>query len=200
MRLTMASARVLSAICIFSLTAGTTLSTLAFRYARNHSVETPQMPETVTLIINEYLADPAGSTPGDLAGDANGDGVRDSSDDEFVEVVNNGSLPLNVGLFTISDATQTRFTFPVGKIVPPGEAAVVFGGGTPIGTFGNAGANGLVFTAGVGGLSLNNGGDTIVVKDNLGAIITTVTFGSAEGNANQSITRSPDVSGVFVPH
>lgn len=31
-------------------------------------------PQTATLIINEYLADPPGSTTGELEGDANGDG------------------------------------------------------------------------------------------------------------------------------
>jgi hypothetical protein len=109
--------------------------------------------------INEYLADP----PDGAAGDANGDGTISATNDEFVEVVNSGTTALNVGGFTISDATQIRFTFPTGKMIPAGEAAVIFGGGTPTGSFGNASANGLVFTALSGGLSLNNGGDTITV-------------------------------------
>ena len=191
--------RVSSAILILVLMLGVLSSTLAFRKRENLWTEA-QTPETATLVINEYLADPAGSSPGDLAGDANGDGVRDSTDDEFVEIVNSGALPLSIGLFTISDAAQTRFTFPAGKIIPPGEAAVVFGGGAPTGSFGNATANGLVFTAGSAGLSLNNSGDTIVVKNNSGAVVATVTFGATEGSANQSITRDPDISGTFVPH
>src|SRR5439155_18499842 len=131
----------------------------------------------VDLIINEYLADP----PAGAAGDANGDGTRDGTQDEFVELVNEGTAPLNIGLFTISDATTTRFTFPAGKVIPPGEAAVVFGGGTAIGAFGNAAVNGLVFVAGGSGLSLNNGGDTITIKDNLGVPVTSLTFGASEG-------------------
>src|SRR5207253_150690 len=114
----------------------------------------------------------------------NGDGIRDSTQDEFVELVNSGAAPLDIGSFTISDATQTRFTFPSGKIIPPGEAAVVFGGGTPTGSFGNATANGLVFAVGGSGLSLNNGGDTITIKDNLSAVVTSVTYGSTQGNAS----------------
>jgi hypothetical protein len=195
----MVKSRVFSAIFILVLTVQVLASTLSFRIGNNPSTQT-QAPDTATLVINEYLADPAGSTAGDLAGDANGDGVRDSTDDEFVEIVNTGPLPLNIGLFTISDAAQTRFTFPAGKIIPPGEAAVVFGGGTPTGAFGNAATNGLVFTAGSAGLSLNNGGDTIVVKDNSGVVVATITFGATEGSANQSITRNPDISGTFVPH
>src|SRR5262249_12342141 len=30
--------------------------------------------------------------------------------------------------------------------------------------------------------------------------VATLTYGSAEGNATQSITRSPDITGGFVPH
>jgi lamin tail-like protein/IPT/TIG domain-containing protein len=150
--------------------------------------------------INEYLADPPGSAAGDLIGDANGDGSRSASQDEFVEIVNAGSTPINISGFTISDADQVRFTFPQGKIIPAGEAAVVFGGGTPTGPFGNAAANGLVFAAGGAGLSLNNGGDAITVKDSNGATLDSVTFGAAEGGADQSITRSPDVVGNFVKH
>jgi len=139
--------------------------------ASSHTPETanqsPQAsPQAATLIVNEYLADPPGSAAGDLIGDANGDGTRDATQDEFVEIVNNGAAPLDISGFTISDATQVRFTIPAGKIIPPGEAAVVFGGGTPTGAFGNATANGLVFAIGGSGLSLNNGGDTITVKDN----------------------------------
>jgi lamin tail-like protein len=155
-----------------------------------------EAPQAATLTINEYLADPP---PGAL-GDANGDGIRDATQDEFVELVNTGAVALNIGGFTISDATTVRFTVPAGRSIPPGEAAVVFGGGNPTGPFGNAGANGLVFVAGASGLSLNNGGDTITVKDALGAVVASVGYGSTEGGAHQSITRSPDVTGGFVTH
>lgn len=162
----------------------------------NGSPHQTSSPLVVTLVINEYLADP----PDGIAGDANGDGTRDAAQDEFVEIVNNGPDPLAIGGFTISDAAQVRFTIPVGKIIPPGEAAVIFGGGTPTGAFGNCAANGLVFAVAGGGLSLNNGGDTLTVKDNSAVVVASLTFGSTEGNANQSITRSPDVTGSFVFH
>ena len=190
---------VFTPLFLFVLVPGVLLSVLASK-PQNPAPLTPIAPQTATLIINEYLADPGGSSAGDLEGDANGDGVRDSADDEFVEIVNYGAAPLDVGLFTISDSTQIRFTIPAGKVIPPGESAVVFGGGTPTGAFGNASANGLVFTAGTAGLSLNNGGDTITIKDTFAAIVTSVTFGSAEGGANQSITRSPDITGTFTTH
>ena len=141
--------RVVSALCIFILAPGFAFHAFARKTQNPDVLLTPQ---TAMLIINEYLADPPGTTAGDLEGDANGDGIRDSGDDEFVEIVNYAAVPLDIGLFTISDATQIRFTIPPGKVIPPGEAAVVFGGGTPTGEFGNATANGLVFTAGPAGL------------------------------------------------
>lgn len=194
----MFSRRLLTLILVFVLTTGamsTLLPVLASRDGR-HKPNTKLRPEAATLIINEYLADP----PDGAAGDANGDGVRDATADEFVEIVNSGPAPVDISSFTISDATQTRFTVPSGKIIPAGEAAVVFGGGTPTGAFGNATMNGLVFAVGGSGLSLNNGGDTITVKDNLGAVVDAVTYGATEGGANQSITRSPDITGPFVEH
>src|ERR687885_710153 len=119
-----------------------------------------QSPQVVSLVINEYLADP----PDGTAGDANGDGTRSATQDEFVELVNSGATPLNISGFKIKDTDAVRFTFPANTIIPPGESTVVFGGGTPTGAFGNAAANGLVFTAS-GGLSLNNDMDMITVQD-----------------------------------
>ena len=191
--------KIVSASCMLVLAQGL-FSVFASKGAQEISSNILLAPQVATLIVNEYLADPGGSSSGDLEGDANGDGTRDSAADEFVELVNTGSAPLEVGLFTVSDGAQVRFTIPAGKVIPAGESALVFGGGTPTGAFGNATANGLVFTAGSGGLSLNNGGDTITIKDNLAATVTSVTFGSSEGGANQSITRSPDISGSFTTH
>ncbi|MCI0346361.1 MAG: lamin tail domain-containing protein, partial [Chloroflexi bacterium] len=139
------------------------------------------------LLIHEIHADPANGAPGD----ANGDGTRDAEDDEFVELVNTGYAPLDISGWTISDGLSVRHTFAAGTIVPGREAVVVFGGGSPTGAFGNAAANGLVFTASTGGLSLNNTGDTVTVADAFAQVVQQVTYGSA-ANDNQSLTRDPD--------
>ncbi|HKY05233.1 MAG TPA: IPT/TIG domain-containing protein [Blastocatellia bacterium] len=145
-------------------------------------------------MINEFLADP----PSGLAGDANGDGARSTSQDEFIEIVNRSTAPVDIGGFTISDRDQVRFTFPAATRLPAGEAAIVFGGGRPQGEFGNCRVNGTVFTA---SLSLNNGGDTITLRDAFGHSMDQVVYPSSQGNASQSINRSPDVTGArFVPH
>ncbi|MEK6324788.1 MAG: lamin tail domain-containing protein [Acidobacteriota bacterium] len=187
----------ISTLCVFVLATGLLFPALASRKTKSPSPAFKLTPQAVALIINEYLADP----PAGATGDANGDGTPNTTQDEFVELVNTDSTPLNISGFTISDSVQMRFTFPAGRIIPPGEAAVVFGGGTPTGPFGNARANGLVFAVGGSGLSLNNtGGDTITIKDNASTVVATLTYGSSQGNADQSITLSPDITGGFVTH
>lgn len=141
------------------------------------------------LVITEIHADPAS----DLAGDANGDGTRSSDDDEFIEILNVGTSPVDLGNYTLFDASgdDPRFTFPSGTTLLPSTSAVVFGGGTP------TGFPGLTFTA--GSLGLNNGGDTVTLRDASDTPVTAVTYGSEGGN-DQSITRSPDPVDPFVLH
>jgi hypothetical protein len=144
------------------------------------------------LVINEYLADPADG----LAGDANGDGIRSSSADEFVEILNRSAEPFDISGYALFDAEAMRHVFAPGTIVPPFEAVVVFGGGTPTGAFGNATENHMVFKASSGGLSLNNGGDTISLQDAQGKLVQIIKFGVAEGGAGQAINRDPDGDGA----
>jgi hypothetical protein len=144
------------------------------------------------LVINEYLADP----PTGLAGDANGDGSRSSSQDEFVEILNRTAEPFDISGYTLSDADAVRHVFAAHTILPPFEAVVVFGGGTPTGLFGNAAENRLVFKASTGGLSLNNGGDSITLQDAQGRVVQQITYTAAEGSAGESINRDPDGDGA----
>jgi len=142
--------------------------------------------EPVNLVINEIHADPAGS----IAGDANGDGTRDATQDEFVEIVNNDVSDLDISGWTLADGFGVRHTFPAGSVVAQGCSIVVFGGGTPTGSFGKS----LVQTASTGALGLNNGGDSVILNDGVNDVITTG-YGS-EGGDNQSLTLDPDVTGA----
>ena len=148
--------------------------------------ETPVPTPLPTLIINEIHADPAD----DLSGDANGDGVRDQYDDEFVELVNTTSTEIDLGGWTISDLTGIRHTFSVSTTLSAGEAIVIFGGGTPTGDFGGA----VVQIASSGTLGLNNTGDTLTLKDANDILVDSHQYGSSAGD-NQSLTRDPDISG-----
>ncbi|MGI8918627.1 MAG: lamin tail domain-containing protein [Pyrinomonadaceae bacterium] len=159
--------------------------------------------QAATVLINEVLADP----PDGPAGDANHDGVRSSAEDEFVELVSTGGA-VNISGWTIRTRSlggineTTRHTFPSGSVLLAGEAMVMFGGGNfdpanPL--FGCA----RVTHTSTAGLSLVNGGLTLLVRDAAGTLITEFTYGGAtglEGDNNQSLTRSPDISGVFVEH
>ena len=138
-------------------------------------------------VINEIHADPAA----DLPGDANGDGVRDFSDDEFVEIVNINGSALNISGWTLADGASVRHTFPSGTVIPDQCSIVVFGGGTPTGSFGSS----QVQTASTGSLGLNNGGDNITLN-NGSSDIAVVSYGS-EGGDNQSLTLDPDITGTL---
>ena len=149
----------------------------------------PPAPAT-DWVINELHADPASGTPGD----ANGDGVRDGVDDEFVEIVNTSGSDADISGWTLADGFNVRHTFPTGTVVPDGCSIVVFGGGTPTGGFGLS----QVQTASGGSLGLNNGGDEITLSNGV-SDVATVTYGG-EGGDNQSLTRDPDISGAFTKH
>src|SRR4030095_17253279 len=83
------------------------------------------------IMINEFLADP----PDGSAGDANHDGVRDASADEFIELVNSTPRDLDITGYLVktrggtNSADVTRHRFASRKILAAGTSIVVFGGG-----------------------------------------------------------------------
>ncbi|HBX65865.1 MAG TPA: hypothetical protein DEG32_06800, partial [Balneolaceae bacterium] len=90
--------------------------------------------EAPDLVLNEIFADPAT----DITGDANGDGTRDSADDEFIEFVNTGSSDLTITGWTVEVGGSTEHTFTDPTVLSPMQGIVIFGGGTPTGDFGNS--------------------------------------------------------------
>jgi hypothetical protein len=143
------------------------------------------------FLINEVHYDPAG----DIFGDANGDGVRDANGDEFIEFFNSGP-ELDLSGYTISDATELRHTFPAGTILQPNDVLVLFGGGTPIGSFGGA----LVQTASEGQINMSNAGDLVTLADASGNVVLTFDVEPLSNNPNESYTRNPDLTGEFEQH
>ncbi|HEX2687383.1 MAG TPA: lamin tail domain-containing protein [Kofleriaceae bacterium] len=127
---------------------------------------------TANVILNEILANEPGSN---TAG-------------EFVEIVNIGTAPADLSGWTLSDASLVRHTFAAGTSLADGKAIVVFGGASAI----PAGLVGAV-AASTGTLSLANGGDTVTLKSNSAAIISSFTYTSAlSGTDGVSMNRSPD--------
>lgn len=136
-------------------------------------------------VINEIHADPHPTL-----GDANGDGVVNTAQDEFVEIVNTSGATVDISGWTLSDAISVRHTFPANTMVLDQCPVVIFAGGTPTGAFGGA----TVQVASTGQLGLNNTGDTVTLKNGATTIVT-YTFGSEGGN-DQSLTRDPDMTGA----
>jgi len=160
----------------------------------------------LALVLNEILADP----PDGAAGDANHDGTRSSTQDEFIELVNASPFDLNIGGYQLTTrgsggADTVRHTFAPGTIIAPGTSVVVFGGAQAA-TFDpahTAFAGATVFTASTGGLSLTNGGSIVKLLDPAGTLVEAFSYGGTlepDGDRNQSLTRAPDVAGEFTPH
>jgi hypothetical protein len=145
------------------------------------------------VFIHEFLADPA---PG-LDGDANQDGVRDSSGDEFIELFNSSSQDVAIGGWYMTDSANSgtiRHIFADGSLIECESTYVVFGGGQE-----NLFAEHWV-AASQGGLSLNNGGDTITLYDDHDQVVDLYTYGSEAGD-EQSIVRNPEGSeGEWIKH
>ena len=168
------------------------------------------------ILINEVLADPHADVQN---GDANGDGVRDALQDEFVELVNVNIKAVDMTGWKLGDDDALNFQFPDGYIIQPNEIIVVFGGGDVSGLPGyNADPlQTKVFTAGGSiGDGLDEAGDYVVMQSPNGLDNTYLAFGNVAGagdptgtavtglpwefpqstaaNAanDNSITRSPD--------
>lgn len=167
------------------------------------------------LIVNEFLADPAGDAPGD----ANGDGTRSGSEDEFLELANISADTLDLTGWKLGDDEAINFTFPDGYMLPPRALLVVFGGGDVSGVPGYD-ADPLVSRAFQADSSVGNGfangGDYIVVQSPDGAedmyvaynsktgqgpptsaVVENITFEfevhvAAAANEDVSVTRNPD--------
>ncbi|MFT7578525.1 MAG: hypothetical protein ACI9MR_000183 [Myxococcota bacterium] len=143
------------------------------------------------LVINEIAVNP--NTAGvDGIIDFNNDGIGDSGDDEFVELVSTASGAIDLTGVTISDNNSLKHTFGA-VCLPAGEAVVVFGAGTPNITTDGA----QILTASTGSLGLNNSNDAVTVRSPDSTILVTEAAGSAVG---MSSTRNPDVTGAFVGH
>jgi len=183
----------------------------------------PKLTPPVSIIINEVLADPATSVE---LGDANGDGVRNSKQDEFVELANAGPDTVDLTGWKLGDDESVNFTFPDGYKLAPREILVVFGGGdvSNVPGYDPDLLKTKVFSADSSvGNGLANGGEFILLLSPDGSYDMWLGYGSKAGiggpadgtypagtefefeidvavpaNADNSITRFPD-GNTFVP-
>jgi hypothetical protein len=145
------------------------------------------LPVEGPLAINEFLADPTVSGGGGV--DANGDGTTEDAD-EFVEIVNVSGTSVDISGYQIDDLQAgggIPYTFPAGTTLAPGEAATIFGGGTPTGIEG---------FSDVGLPALNNGGDDIVLLDDAGTVLQTLRYPSASVPEADGVSTARNVNGT----
>jgi hypothetical protein len=159
-----------------------------------------ELVQSANLIINEVLYDPSNAG---LVGDANGDGVYGQNQDEFIELYNNGTGSLDMSGFKIRDFTiadtskKTTFIFPKNSVLEAGKAVVVFGGGTPTGSFGGST---VYVTDSANGLNFANTGAKIYVTDSTDKVLLIFDSDFNSNNPNESYSRSPDILGSFLQH
>lgn len=165
----------------------------------NESISFMVYDDDVPMIFNEVLVDPASGT----GGDANNDGTRSASEDQFVELVNvydsddDGeveTIDISNWELRLDDNTLVH-KFLAGTTIDPYEAIVVFGGGVPIGTFGGS----QYQISSEGGLSLDTSEGRIILQDEDGVLQSAFQYGS-EAEVAQSLTRSPDITGYLTAH
>lgn len=163
------------------------------------TIEDDDVAATANLIINEVLFDPTAGS----AGDANGDGSRDPLEDEFIEFYNASTQSLDISGYKMYDTRglddQTpRHIFPANTVIPSRSALVLFGGGTPTGTFGGS----ILQTATGSEINLTNSGDIITITNASDSVILTFEITAAMGGngADESYTRNPDITGDFEKH
>ena len=138
-------------------------------------------PAVGVPVINEMTPSPTA--------DYNGDGRLNTTEDEYVELVNAGAAPLDLSGWTLADGVTTRHVFPSGTVVAPGGAVVVFGGGTVRLRAGTTVAQAAKSKT----LGLNNTGDKIVLSDLDGRAVARADYKSGV-TAGKSWTRAQDLA------
>ena len=184
----------------------------------------PAFQANQTIIINEIHADPD-SDP--IAGDANGDGIRNSAHDEFVEIVNVSANEVDMTGWMLGDDEQIDYTFPDGYKMAPGQITVLFGSVNHTDNANVVGYNAeilqsTVLAADTVGNGIANGGEYVVLQAPGGGYDTYAAYGSkfhrgppktdatigidfemrveigAVAGNNNAVTRSPDGDTVAV--
>ena len=152
------------------------------------------------VVVNEVLADP----PSGDRGDANRDGGRHNSKDEFIEILNTGSKTIAIGGWHLSDhgtEVSKRFTFPSDTVIDPGEYIVLFGGGGTLNECSMSPEFGKVcFDDGTIGGGLKNSEDAVfLINPALHDTIARAEWGKM-GGKDQSLVRYPEGTGRWVLH
>ncbi len=132
--------------------AANTIVTVIRSFTNNFGLITP-------ILINEIMADPSPKV-----------GLPDF---EFVELYNPGSKPVDISNWTFSDGSSTvTITNGFGNPIIPPDSFIILCSPTALSQF-SAYGNVAVLS---GFPSLNNSGDNLTLKDNLGQVVNTLNY------------------------
>ncbi|MEM1122495.1 MAG: lamin tail domain-containing protein [Bacteroidota bacterium] len=145
------------------------------------------------LLLTEFLADP----PAGIEGDANMDGERSASQDEFVEFWNSSDSNFDLTGMVIYDGNLLRHKIPDSTILQPNQRLVIFGGGTLPDDLGD---DTIVQRASTGRLSLDNAGDRIILRDSLNEIVAFYEYGTEASNDQSMVLCPLEKGGSYVGH
>ncbi len=124
--------------------------------------------------------------------DWNGDGLFSARDDEWIEIVNTGTLPVDLTTILITDA-DTTWRWNGTGLLNPGEHRVLYGGDAV--TWQRDSGHTIA------GFSLANAGDTARLWQIQGADTVQVdayAYRAHEAATDRAIGRAPDMSGPWV--
>jgi hypothetical protein len=130
------------------------------------------------ILLNEVLADPAR--------DWDGDGLVNSRDDEWVEIVNAGTATVDLAGFRLAGA-DTAWRYAFSGLLAPGEVRVVYGSAA----YDWESANGEALY----GLRLNNAGGAITLwrwSPTDSVMVDCYTYADHEADDDRSSGRAPD--------
>lgn len=152
------------------------------------------------VAIAEYLANPTGNTNAAHYNPLRRDPPTNnpSQHDEYLELVNLGDQDLDLLGWTIADAVSVRHRFYESFILGARNAAIVYGG--PLNGF-TPGLDvpSIPASESSAGLALNNDGDTLTVRNQLGGVVERVVYTAAQVSSGGSMTRFPTLDHGFVP-
>ena len=144
-----------------------------------------QISEIGTVQIGANCADET-----DPVQDTNNDGVCLEDDEEFFEIVNAESFPVDISFWELWDERGTRHIFKEGTVLPAGGAAVVFGGGEARGSFGGS----LAERNSQGNFSFDEDGESTSIRagsaNEAGAFVDEFTYTTELGSTGNSFNRN----------
>jgi len=153
------------------------------------------------VVLTEYLANPSSTPDSPFFNPLRREtpASNPTQHDEYIELVNTSDADIDLQGWTVSDASEVRHRFSETFVLPTRSAVVVYGGPATD----NPPAldvPGWPANATSAGLSLNNSGDSILVRNAVGHFVLRVVYTSKMVARDGSMTRYPSADSPFVSH